>query len=52
MKKMKTTKAISREVEKLKTSGKKIAAKKKTALSFLIQAGIYTEKGNLKKVYK
>lgn len=52
MNKVLTKNEIKQEVKKLKSSAKKIASSKKSSLSFLIQAGISTKTGHLKKAYK
>lgn len=47
-----TVKEIRKDVSEMKAFTRKIVASPKKSREFLINAGIYTTKGNLKKAYE
>jgi len=47
-----TEEEIKDKIKDMKKFAKKLLASKSASKDFLVKAGIYTEKGNLKKAYR
>ncbi len=47
-----TDKEINKEIKEMKEFTKKVSASKILSKKFLVEVGLYTEKGNLRKPYR
>ena len=47
-----TSKEINKQIREMKKFTKKVGASKALSKKFLVEVGLYTEKGNLRKPYR